>query len=63
MLLFDDLWGTTGAASISADTFVAELREDVVNVLEILRQPTQGVRIRKTFLEARGSVPHVVRGS
>ena len=61
VLLFDDLWRTTDAASITADKIVGELREDVVKVLEILRQPTQGVRLRKAFLDARGSVPRIVR--
>ena len=61
VLLFDDLWRTTDAASLSTNTIVEELREDVAKVLEILRQPTQGSRLRKPFLEARVGVPDPLR--
>ena len=63
VLLFEDLWSSIDEESISADTIVDELREDVVKVLEVLRQPTQGARLRRGFLEARGSVPQIARSS
>ena len=60
VLLFDDLWRVSGVASMSEETILGELREDVKKVFAILRKPKQGATLLNPFLDSRGSHPPIV---
>jgi hypothetical protein len=52
LILFQDIWSELGEA-FSLESAIAGVREDAAKVVAILRRPSAGKRVTKTFLKLR----------
>jgi len=52
ILLFSEIWEDLGSG-FNEDGLMAEIREDIPRVLDVLRRPTQGKLINKRFLNLK----------
>jgi hypothetical protein len=59
VLLFDEILADLGK-HLDDQEIVAAIKEDVTKVLSILRSPTQGRRLKHSFLRVRGSSTSVL---